>query len=182
MAFTYKTVKNGREVLAIEFRFSRRLAEAEGTAQTLTEWEEAVLATGVALSSLLQIRSRLGAGDYDLGYVRYVLDHVQAQVRAGKVKKEGGAVFKALVDGYLLPAYHKLQHCQPVLQARAGTRRHSATATQLKKVRAELEDARNSLRFVQTAVIYTDETRPAAVQQVAERIVQLERQLRELVA
>jgi len=64
-----------------------------------------VLAAGVSAASLPAIATQLAAGDYDLGYVRYVLDQVRAQVKAGKVKKEGGAVFKALTEGYLLAAY-----------------------------------------------------------------------------
>lgn len=105
-AFTYNPIKSGRDVTAIDFRFVPRL-ETGTAAPPLLEWEEAVLATGVALSSLPQIQSRLAAGDYEVGYVRYVLDTVKNQVQAGKIKREGGAVFKALVDGYLLPAYQK---------------------------------------------------------------------------
>jgi len=41
----------------------------------------------------------------------------------------------------------------------AGAKRNPTVASQLKKPSAELEDARNSLRFAQTAIIYTDETR-----------------------
>ena len=180
--FTYKTVKNGREVVAIEFRL--RLEDASATQATATEplpeWEEAVLATGVTLSSMPQIKSRLVAGDYELGYVHYVLDTVKKQVQSGKIKREGGAVFKALVDGYLLPAYRKEQQRLSAPKVRAKS--NPAAASQLKKLNSELEDARNSLRFVQTAVIYTDETRPAAVQEVQGRIAQLEQQRQLLTA
>lgn len=178
-AFTYKTVKAGREVAAIEFHFHLRLEEPSATIE-LAEWEEAVLATGVALSSLPQIKDRLTAGDYDLGYVRYVLDTVKSQVQSGRIKREGGAVFKALVDGYLLPAYRKAQQPQPTTKAKPTAKRNPAVAAQLKKLLGELEDARNSLRFVQTAVIYTEETRPAAVLEVQQRIAQLEQQRQQL--
>jgi hypothetical protein len=176
-AFTYKTVKQGREVVAIEFLFKHRL-ELENDAPPLVEWEEAVLATGVALSSLPQIKSRLVAGDYELGYVRYVLHTVKSQVQAGKIKREGGAVFKALVDGYLLPAYHKEQQRQNASPVKPKLKPKSspAIAAQLRKINSELEDAHNSLRFVQTAVIYTDETRTTALQEVQQRIAQLEQQ------
>jgi hypothetical protein len=180
-AFTYKTIKEGREVVAIEFQFKHRL-ELENDAPPLVDWEEAVLATGVALSSLPQIKSRLATGDYELGYVRYVLHTVKSQVQAGKIKREGGAVFKALIDGYLLPAYHKEQQRQnpsPV-KPKLKPRSSPAVATQLRKVTSELEDARNSLRFVQTAVIYTDETRATALQEVQQRIVELEQQREQL--
>lgn len=180
--FTYKTVKNGREVIAIEFRL-----RPDGTTtpqltnvQPLLDWEEEVLATGVSLSSMPQIKNRLAAGDYELGYVRYVLDTVKNQVKNGKIKREGGAVFKALVDGYLLPAYHKEQQRLSAPHPKAKPKNNPAVANQLKKLKSELEDAHNSLRFVQTAVIYTDETRPAAIQEVQARIVQLEAQRNQL--
>ena len=180
-AFTYKTIKEGREVVAIEFRFKHRL-ELENDAPPLVEWEEAVLATGVALSSLPQIKSRLAAGDYELGYVRYVLHTVKSQVQAGKIKREGGAVFKALVDGYLLPAYHKEQQRQNPSQVKPKLkpRNNPAVAAQLRRVNSELEDAHNSFRFVQTAIIYTDETRATALQEVQQRITQLEQQRQQL--
>lgn len=182
-AFTYKTIKDGREVIAIEFRFRHRL-ELNTDAPPLVEWEEAVLATGVALSSLPQIKSRLAAGDYELGYVRYVLDTVKSQMRAGKIKREGGAVFKALVDGYLLPAYHKEQQRQnpPQAKLKPKPRNTPAVTAQLRRLNSELEDAYNSLRFVQTAIIYTDETRITAVQEVQGRIAQLEQQRQQLMA
>lgn len=182
-AFTYKTVKEGREVIAIEFRFKHHL-ELENDAPPLVEWEEAVLATGVAISSLAQIKSRLAAGDYELGYVRYVLHTVKGQVETGKIKREGGAVFKALVDGYLLPAYHKQQQRQDLSQARlkSKAKNNPAVTAQLRRVNSELEDAHNSFRFAQTAIIYTDETRAAALQEVQQRIAQLEQQRQQLMA
>lgn len=183
MAFTYEPIKNGRVVVAIEFRFLLRL-ETSTDALPLEEWEEAVLATGVALSSLPQIKSRLAAGDYELGYVRYVLDTVKSQVRTGKIKREGGAVFKALVDGYLLPAYHKEQQRQNPAQTKLKPkpRNSPAVAAQLRRVNSELEDAHNSLRFIQTAIIYTDETRATALKEVKTRIAELEQQRQQLTA
>jgi hypothetical protein len=183
-AFTYKPIKNGREVIAIEFRFLLRLEEGTDAAPPLLEWEDAVLATGVALSSLPQIKSRLAAGDYELGYVRYVLDTVKKQVQAGKIKREGGAVFKALVDGYLLPAYQKeLQRQSPTqIKPRSKPKSSPAVASQLRRIAGDLEDAHNSLRFIQTAIIYTDEARATALQEVQARIAELEQQRRQLTA
>jgi hypothetical protein len=102
---------------------------------TDTEWEEAVLATGVALSSLPQIKSRLAAGDYELGYVSYVLHTVKSQVHAGKIKREGGAVFKALVYGYLLPAYRKEQQRQSLslVKPKLKPKNSPAVTAQLKR-------------------------------------------------
>jgi hypothetical protein len=97
----------------------------------------------VSAASLPLIQARLAAGDYDLGYVQYVLDTVKSQVRIGKIKKEGGAVFKALTDGYLLADYKQK------INVTANKRKPNSTVSaQRKKLLSELEDARNSLRFI----------------------------------
>jgi hypothetical protein len=125
-----------------------------------------------AAASLPLIQARLTAGDYDLGYVRYVLDTVKSQVLTGKIKKEGGAVFKALTDCYLLPDY------QQKLTATVSKKKPSPSASpQRKKLLSELEDAHNSLLFIQTAVIYNDDTRAVAVAEVQAKINHLEKQL-----
>ena len=182
-AFTYKPIKNGREVSAIEFRFRHRL-EADTNAPPPVEWEEAVLAAGVALGSLPQIKSRLAAGDYDLGYVGYVLDTVKSQVQAGKIKREGGAVFKALADAYMLPAYHKAQQRQKLAEAKPKPkpRTIAAVASRLKKINSDVEDALNSLRFTETAPIYTDEARVSTIQEIKRIIAQLEQERQQLTA
>lgn len=174
LPFTYEAVKQGREVAEIKFSFRPVLTNQVGPVAEAShnEWEAAVVAAGVSAASLPLIQARLAAGDYELGYVRYVLDTVKNQVRTGKIKKEGGAVFKALTDGYLLPDYQQKQ------QATVGKKRLSPSATaQRKKMLSELEDARNSLRFIQTAVIYTDDTRAGAMAEVQAKIAQLTQQL-----
>jgi hypothetical protein len=180
-AFTYEPIKNGREVSAIEFRFGHRL-ETKTAAPPLGAWQEAVVATGVSLSSLPQIKNRLDAGDYDLNYVRYVLDTVKSQVQAGKIKREGGAVFKALVDGYMLPAYHKAQQRQKLAEAKPKPkpRNTPAVASRLRRIDSELEDRRNSLRFTETAPIYTDETRISTIQEINRTIALLEQERQQL--
>jgi hypothetical protein len=167
LPFTYEAVKQGKAVTEIRFFFKPGKAPTTLASTPPSEWEASVLASGVSPVSLPMIQARLTAGDYDLGYVRYVLDTVKAQVQAGKVKKEGGAVFKALTDGYLLPGYQKAQKKQV-------PKHNPVLAAQRKKLVSELEDARNSLKFIQTAIIYNDETRPVAAQQVQERITKLE--------
>ena len=47
-------------------------------------------------------------GDYDLGYVDFVLDRIQKQHQLGKVKRMAGAIYKALVEKYLLDEYRIL--------------------------------------------------------------------------
>jgi len=178
LPFTYSTLSKGRLVTHIEFHFKPIGAASlknQLPAAPLQEWESAVLAAGVSTASLPAIAARLVASDYDLGYVHYVLDHVKAQVKAGKVKKEGGAVFKALTDGYLLAAY---QAQQASLGPKA--RVSPALASQRKRLQSELEDARNSLQFFQTSPLYTEQTRQPLVREVTAKIAQLETQLVEL--
>jgi hypothetical protein len=130
-----------------------------------------VVATGVAVASLEPVRAHLAAGDYDEEYIFYVLAQVKKQVQNGKVKKEGGAVYKALLDGYLLPAYQKTKLTPASAKVKAALSRHR------KKLLSELEDAHKSLGWAQTAVIYSDETRPAAIAKIKATILGLEQQL-----
>ena len=174
LPFTYEAIKHGREVIEIKFSFKPVTTNQTVAAPSsnYSEWEAAVLAAGVSATSLPLIQARLTAGDYDLGYVRYVLDTVKGQVRIGKIKKEGGAVFKALTDCYLLPDY------QQKLNATVSKKKPNPSANpQRKKLLGELEDARNSLRFIQTAIIYNDDTRAVATAEVQAKIDQIEKQI-----
>ena len=108
LPFTYELIKQGRVITEIRFLFAP--AESTGIAAAAVEptgWEAAVLAVGVGEKSLPAIRSQLESGMYDEGYIQFVLQTVRAKVVQGKVKKEGGAVFKALTEGYMLADYHK---------------------------------------------------------------------------
>lgn len=177
LPFTYEAIKQGREVKEIKFSFKPVTVNQVVAAPSsgYSEWEAAVVAAGVSAASLPLIQARITAGDYDLGYVRYVLDTIKNQVRTGKIKKEGGAVFKALTDGYLLSDY------QQKLTATSSKKKPStAISSQRKKLLGELEDAYNSLRFIQTAVIYNDDTREAAATEVQEKIKQVEKQIASL--
>lgn len=180
LPFTYELLKQGRVVTDIRFHFPPQGQVAlPALAAPTAAWEAALLAVGVSTVSLTAIRTRLEAGDYDEGYIHFVLHQVKSQVATGKVKKEAGAVFKALTDCYLLPAYQKAQ------QAAITKPKSKLIATQAsrrKKLLSELEDAQNSLQFFQTSVLYTDETREPLVQQVNTRISELQQQLQHLEA
>lgn len=177
LPFTYETVKTGRIVTDVCFFFQPSgQALAEVPAIELVEWEQALVAVGVAVASLAAVRTRLSAGDYDEGYVHYVLATVRSQVKVGKVKKESGAVFKALTDGYLLPAYRKSQ----LPPASAKMKASPALAAKRKKLLSELDEQRNSLEWAKTAIIYTDETRPEVLTRISGLIVALEHQLNSL--
>lgn len=181
LPFTYSTISKGRLVTHIEFLFkpissATSNALAQLSEAPIHEWVTAVLAAGVSPGSLSQIQERMSAGDYDEGYVHYVLDTVKAQVKIGKIKNEGGAVFKALTDGYMLQAYRKLRHAAVPTKVKTN----AAVASRRKKLLSELEDAHGSLQFVKTAVIYTEETRPEVVARVQATIANLEHELSQL--
>lgn len=180
LPFTYTTISRGRTVTHIEFLFEP-IGAASASSTLLpnpkAEWEAAVLAIGVSPSSLTGIQTRLAAGDYDEGYIHYVLATIKEQTRLGKIKRPAGAVFRALMDGYLLADYRKMQELPtPVVSAKPS----AALAKQRKKLTDELADARNSLQFFQTSLLYTDETRHSMVAQVTAKIVELEKQLQQL--
>ena len=176
LPFTYELLKQGRVITEIRFHFAPTGAALPELAPPPEPWATALLAAGVATPSLEAVRAKLADGSYDEGYVHYVLAAVQTQVDSGKIKKPAGAIFKALQDGYLLPAYHKAQ----LAPARPKARASHALGGQRKKLLSELEDARNSLAFFQTSLLYTDETRPGFVAQVTAKIAELEQQLHQL--
>jgi len=64
-------------------------------------WHHELLKAGVS--------KQLAAGEYPLGYVDFVLARITKQLRLGKVKKPAGAIYKALVDKYLLTEYLEAQ-------------------------------------------------------------------------
>jgi hypothetical protein len=177
LPFTYEVIKQGRVNSEIRFLFSPSVAQLP-PAPAIEDWAQSLVAAGIAAKSLVVVREKLAAGEYDEGYVQYVLLTVQTQAKTGKIKKAAGAIFKALTEGYLLADYQKAQQAPPAAPAKG--RPSASVAAQRKKVEDQLADARNSLQFVQSAIIYTDETRPAAVAQVQATIQELEAQLASL--
>ena len=59
----------------------------------------------MSLRSIKQITKQLEAKEYPLAYVDFVLARIGKQHQLGKVKKPAGAVYKALVEKYLLEEY-----------------------------------------------------------------------------
>lgn len=179
LPFTYELIKQGRVITEIRFLFPSTSAALPEILHPSEPWAESLLAAGVANKSLETVREKLVAGAYDEGYVYFVLQTVRIQADAGKVKKPAGAIFKALVDGYLLPAYQKTQ-LTPVTPAKPKARINQALSSQRRRLQSELEDAHNSLAFFQTSLLYTDDTRPALVAQVKSKITELEQQMQSL--
>lgn len=147
LPFTYELLRQGKAVSEIRFLFAPTPAQLPTAAPAADSWEAALLAVGVAGKSLSKIKTQLEAGYYDEGYIHFVLTTVRKQVQAGKVKKEAGAVFKALSDGYLLADYQK--PTLPPAPARAVPKSVLPLNARAKqKLTDELADLRTSLKFV----------------------------------
>ena len=138
LPFTYEVIKQGRVITEIRFLFEPAggALAASSVEAARSGWETAVLAVGVGEKSLPAIRAQVEAGVYEEGYVHYVLQAIRAKVLQGKVKKEGGAVFKALSEGYLLPDYHK-----QLAKAQVKPRKVAPKVVANPSVQIRLEDA-----------------------------------------
>ncbi len=137
LPFTYEVIKQGRVITEIRFLFdpAGTASIASGEAAP-SGWEAALMAAGVGEKSLPAIRSQLAGGMYAEGYVHFVLQAIRAKVLQGKVKKEAGAVFKALTEGYLLDDYRK--HVAKALSKPPRIAKKSVVSS---GVRIRLEDA-----------------------------------------
>ena len=110
VAFAYETRIGGRAVTHLVFHLGAP-ARAGGPSEPWQEesWQALVLRSGVAPHSVAEVQQGLDAGDYDEGYIRYVVATIRQRVAASRVTKEGGAVYKAITDKQLLPNYLKAQ-------------------------------------------------------------------------
>ncbi len=177
LPFTYELIRQGKAVSEIRFLFAPAPEQLSTPQPPANGWEAALLAVGVAGKSLAAIKTQLEAGYYDEGYIHYVLSRVSDQVRQGKVKKQAGAVYKALADGYFLTDYKQAQTA-PVNKPRVTTR-PAVIARQREKLKSELEDLHNSLKFVQQASeeIYTGTKRQEVAAEIEAKIGALQQQL-----
>ena len=131
MPFTYELERQNQLVQRIKFLFgydtantgSDELAETQGEENVeniqLSQhsenvgkavaqepaWVQALRLIGVSLRSIKQITKQLEDKEYPLEYVDFVLSRIGKQHQLGKVKKPAGAVYKALVEKYLLEEY-----------------------------------------------------------------------------
>jgi hypothetical protein len=177
LPFTYELIRQGKAVSGIRFLFAPTPEQLSIPQPPANGWEAALLAVGVAGKSLAAIKTQLEAGYYDEGYIHYVLGRVSDQVRQGKVKKQAGAVYKALADGYFLIDYKQSQTA-PVNKPKV-TARPAAIARHREKLKSELEDLYNSLKFVQQASeeVYTDTKRQEVTAEIEAKIAALQQQL-----
>lgn len=108
-----------------------------------------------------------------------VLAQVRTQVAAGKVKKEGGAVFKALSDGCLLADYQKIS--PPPVAAKSPANPAALTKKRLKLRRPAGKCFHHpGIRADYPGISLKRHNPSAAEQRVLETIVALEAQLAEL--
>ena len=108
---TMEFIRRGKAVHTIRFMFAVTTKALPASAPDTDSWQALLPQTGISTKSLDRIQAKLDVGDYPKRYVRYVVAAMEAQVTTGKVKKLARAVFKALTESYLLPAYEK--HQQP---------------------------------------------------------------------
>ena len=81
-------------------------------------WVQALRLIGVSLRSIKQISKQLEEKEYPLEYIDFVLSRIGRQHQLGKVKKPAGAVYKALVEKYLLEEYLTEQKTVKVVPVR----------------------------------------------------------------
>ena len=148
MPFTYEMVRQGKSVTEIRFLFaSVPVLLAEPVLPVGEGWEALLLSIGVAGKSLHQIRMHLEAGYYQEGYIRFVVDRMAEQLRLGKIKKQAGAVYKALTEGYLLADYAQEQKSN---SPKIRLLKPAQASRQKQKLQGELEDAQNSLSWLRS--------------------------------
>ncbi|MGI4734892.1 MAG: replication initiation protein [Janthinobacterium lividum] len=145
MPFTYELIRQGKAVSEIRFLFPPNGRQQPVLPPAADSWESALLAVGVANKSLTNVKTQLAAGYYDEGYIWFVLAAVRKKVQTGKVKKEAGAVFKALSDGYLLADYKKFLAI-PSAPTKSAPKPNPVRNKQ--KLLSELDDVRGSLRWL----------------------------------
>jgi plasmid replication initiation protein len=131
MPFTYELERQNQIVQEIKFLFGVNLPaqvteentqnsqfsqNAEKTekienygidADTQLQWLDALRQVGVSKRSLQQIARQLENKEYPLSYVDFVLTRIGKQHQLGKVKKPAGAIYKALVEKYLLEEFNQ---------------------------------------------------------------------------
>ena len=147
MPFTYEMIRQGKSVTEIRFLFAPAPGLlAEPVAPVGEGWEGLLLSIGVSNKSLQQISLQLEAGYYQEAYIHFVVDRMAEQVRLGKIKKQAGAVYKALTEGYLLAEFEQVQ------KSRVKTRqlKQAAAPRQRQKLQGELEEAQNSLNWLRS--------------------------------
>lgn len=126
--FTYEVERQGRIAQRVTFLFeppAKKKADLPVDA-----WATTLRGLGVAPRSLSTIAEQLAAGDYTEDYIWFVVQRVQSQVALKKIKKPAGAIYKALVEKYLLADYQEsLRAPAPPKKGKAAKKPAAATET-----------------------------------------------------
>ena len=138
MPFKFELEREGKVVERIKFLFQLALSATKETLPPAeTEWGAALAQIGLNAPSIARIGKQLAEGDYDLGYVDFVLHRIQKQHQLGKVKRMAGAIYKALVEKYLLDEYKDL------IKARESKRNPKPSAEPLIEVAYRVDEVRD---------------------------------------
>jgi plasmid replication initiation protein len=113
LPFTFELERESQVVKRIKFLLhltegatkKTLAADNSASADHTSDWGASLQQVGVSKRSITQIARQLETGEYDLGYVDFVLTRIQRQYSLGKVKKLAGAIYKALIEKYLLEEY-----------------------------------------------------------------------------
>ena len=122
MPFTYELRKQGKIVSEVKFLLpafgETELMPTKSPSVEAPVWAKTLAEIGVGERSLALVSQQLEAGEYDVDYIAYVVRIIEAQFRKGKIKKPAGAVYKALIEKYLLADYQqaKVATAKPVKQ------------------------------------------------------------------
>lgn len=107
--FSYEVQRQGKVVQRVSFQFARKAPVKKASVLPVDSWATALLALGLKSDSIKQVEAQLQAKEYDEGYLRFVIERIESQHRLGKIKKPAGAVYKALIEKYLLLDYLESQ-------------------------------------------------------------------------
>jgi hypothetical protein len=126
--FSYEVQRQGKVVQRVSFQFARKAPAKKAPVLPVDSWAAALLELGLKTDSIKQVEAQLEAKEYDEGYLRFVIDRVGSQHRLGKIKKPAGAIYKALIEKYLLPDYLESQRTAAPPKKALAAKKASATA------------------------------------------------------
>ena len=126
--FSYEVQRQGKVVQRVSFQFARKAPAKKAPVLPVDSWAAALLELGLKTDSIKQVEAQLEAKEYDEGYLRFVIDRVGSQHRLGKIKKPAGAIYKALIEKYLLPDYLESQRAATPPKKALAAKKASATA------------------------------------------------------
>jgi hypothetical protein len=126
--FSYEVQRQGKVVQRVSFQFARKALAKKAPVLPVDSWATALLELGLKADGIKQVEAQLEAKEYDEGYLRFVIERVGAQHRLGKIKKPAGAIYKALVEKYLLPDYLESQRVAAPPKKALAAKKAAATA------------------------------------------------------